>query len=309
MCSDSIWDLFRDMPKERKRRIRPGSIEDYYSFLETIDIGLAPLNETAFNRSRSDVKFLEYAVSGVVAVVQELAPYREAVQDGKTGFFFRNQDDLISILDKLVGDRDLMSRMAKEARAYVIKERLQRNHAIDRIDFYRKQLSEAGFPRGQGNETEAVFEKFSRLAGASRKERYLRLMPTRFETLLHDGLILAQVDKDEARAQGCFAEAARLEPQNYLPYLFGAGSFPDTAALLGQAMCRNPRSIKAWILLGEARARKGNALAALQSFEEAAKIFPQYELPYVRVAAVLAAIGEEAAAQDMSGRAQALMIK
>lgn len=309
MCSDPIWDLFREMPAEGKRRVKPGSIEDYYSFLETIDIGLAPLKDTAFNRSRSDVKFLEYAVSEVVAVVQELVPYRAAVQDGKTGFFFRNQDDLIAILDKLVGDRDHVSRMAKEARSYVIEERLQKNHAIDRIDLYRKQLSEAGWRHGQGNETEAVFEKFSRLAGASRQERYLRLMPTRFELLLHDGLILSQVDGDHDRAQACFAEAARLEPQNYLPYLFGASSSPDTAALLGQALCLNPHSIKAWILLGEARAREGTAFAALQSFEEAAKIFPQYEIPYVRVAAVLAAIGEEAAAQDMSGRAQALMIQ
>jgi tetratricopeptide (TPR) repeat protein len=134
-------------------------------------------------------------------------------------------------------------------------------------------------------------------------------MPTRFELLLHDGLILDQVDRDHGRAQACFAEAARLKPQNYMPYLFGASSSPDTAALLGQALGINPRSVKVQILLGECHAREGRAFAALQSFEEAAKIFSQYEIPYVRVAAVLAAMGEEAAAQGMSERAQALMIQ
>jgi tetratricopeptide (TPR) repeat protein len=309
MCSDPIWDLFRDIPEDWKRRVNPGSIEDYYSFLETLDIGITPLKDTAFYRSRSDVKFLEYAVSGVVAVVQELAPYRTVVQEGKTGFFFQHHDDLISILNKLVDDRDLIRRMAKEARSYLIKERLQKNHALDRIDFYREQLSKVGWHCGQGNGTEAVYEKFSRLVGASRKGRYLSLVPTRFELLLHDGLVLAQVDRDHGRAQTCFAEAARLEPQNYLPYLFGANSFPDAATLLEQALLLNPRSVKAQILLGECHAREGRAFAALQSFEEAANIFPQYEVPYVRVSAVLAAMGEEAAAHDISRRTQALMIQ
>ena len=53
MCSEPIWELFHDLPPDRKKRVKPSAIEDYYAFLETIDIGLAPLRDTAFNRSRS----------------------------------------------------------------------------------------------------------------------------------------------------------------------------------------------------------------------------------------------------------------
>ena len=308
MCSESIWELFHDLPPDRKKRVKPGAIEDYYAFLETIDIGLAPLRDTAFNRSRSDVKFLEYAVSGVVSVVYDLIPYRDTVQDGETGFFFRSPDELIDVLDRLGADRDLMDRVAKRGRAYVIEERLQKNHGSDRIGFYRRLLSEIGWRNADAKEKSSTFKALSKLEGAIREDRHLRLMPTRFESLLHDGLVLAQVDGERAQAQAHFAEASRMEPKSYLPCLFGANSTEDAIMSLKHALALNPRSIKAWTVLGEAYAREGNAVASLKAFESAAELFPDYEIPYARVASVLMQIGEKSAAEDMAKKAQTLAV-
>ena len=308
MCSESIWDLFRDLPPDSKKRIKPGSIEDYYAFLKTVDIGLAPLRDTGFNRSRSDVKFLEYAVSGVVSLVHDLIPYRDAVKDGENGFFFRNPDELIRILNRLIADRDLIARVTKTARAYVMAERLEKNHGRDRVGFYRQRLSEIGWPSGDGKGMSSMFKALSGSEGAVLDGRYLRLKPTRFESLLHDGLVLAQVDGDRERAQACFAEASRMVPKSHLPHLFRANSSDNAIIPLNQALTLNPSSIKAWILLGEAHAREGRALEALQAFESAAKIFPEYDIPYARVASVLLAIGEKSGAEDMAKRAQALAV-
>ncbi len=104
MCSDPIWNLFDDVPHDNKIRYKPGTIYDYYGFLKNIDIGIAPLEDTPFNRSRSDVKYLEFAVNEAVPVVQDMVTYRNTVQHGKTGYFFKNEYDLVSILDALAAD-------------------------------------------------------------------------------------------------------------------------------------------------------------------------------------------------------------
>ncbi|MFA5182742.1 MAG: glycosyltransferase [Syntrophales bacterium] len=309
MCSTSIWELFADLPRESKKRFKTGSIKDYYSFLKTIDVGLAPLRDTAFNRSRSDVKFLEYAVSGVVSVVQDLVPYREAVRDGETGFYFRCPDDLITILDRLNTDRDLMAAVANAARAYVLAERLQRRHGGDRIGFYRHLLSAIGWTPGEGKEIVSSFKEWSRLEGALRHDRHLRLKATRFESLLQDGLVLDQVHGEGRRAQTCFAEASRMAPKNHLPYLFGANSANDKMSSLKDALFLQPRSIKAWILLGEAHAHAGDVRSSLAAFESAAQLFPGYEVPYARVASLLREMGEQQAAADMAKKAQLLAIQ
>lgn len=306
MCSEPIWKLFDDLPSERKKLFTPGAIENYYTFLETIDIGLAPLRDTAFNRSRSDVKFLEYAVSGVVSVVHDLIPYRGALRDGETGFFFRIPHELVQILDRLKGDPNLMERVAKAARAYVLGERLQKHHGSDRIAFYRHLLAEIGWRNEGGKKKLSAFKTLSTLKGAVRAHRYLRLKPTRFESLLHDGLVLAQVNGNRERAQAYFAEASRLEPKSHLPCLFGANSANDNIITLKRALDLNPRSIKAWILLGEAHAREKNSIAALKAFESAAELFPEYEIPFARVASVLREIGEKTAAEEMAKKAQLL---
>jgi glycosyltransferase involved in cell wall biosynthesis len=308
MCSEPIWELFKEVPSEKKKWVKPGAIEDFYAFLKTIDIGLAPLRDTAFNRSRSDVKFLEYAVSGVVAVVQDAIPYREVIRDGETGFLYRRPEELTSILDSLNADRERMERVAKNARAYVHEERLQKNHGSDRSGFYRRLLSEIGWRHSGNKEKYSEFKALARMEGAIREDRYLRLMPTRFESLLQDGLVLAQVDGERARAQTHFAEASRMEPKNYLPCLFGANSTPDAIMSLQHSLTLNPGSIKAWILLGEAYARQGNAFASLKAFASAAELFPEYEIPYARVASVLMGIGEKQAAEDMAKKSQALAV-
>lgn len=308
MCSEPILDLFRDLPPARMRWLKPGSIKDYYAFLQDIDVGLAPLNDTGFNRSRSDVKFLEYAVSSVVPLVQDLVPYRETVRDAETGFFFRNAEDLLDIMDRLYADRRFMTRVAEQARAYVLKERLQKDHGSDRTDFYRTLLATRGWSGKKDEASSSIVHSCTRLEGAVRNGRHLRLLPTRYEALLHDGLVLSQIHGDRARGQACFQEASRLEPHSYLPHLFGAASADDPVDQLKRSTALNPRSIKAWILLGEAYARQGNVHESLKAFEAAALVFPEYDVPYVRVASLLDDTGEKQAAEDMMIRARFLAV-
>jgi len=96
MGADAIAALLKDLPKDRFEHVPAGNIEAYHAFVSSLDIGLAPLENDGFNRSRSDVKFLEYAAHGVVPVVQRLEPYLASVRHGENGFLFDTPEELVA---------------------------------------------------------------------------------------------------------------------------------------------------------------------------------------------------------------------
>ncbi len=303
MCSEPIWKLFDSLPQNKKKWTLPGSLDDYYNFLNNIDIGIAPLQDSAFNRSRSDVKFLEYAVSGIVPVMAHIEPYIESVKVGKTGFLFKNPGELIVNLNLLSQDPSLAQNIAKEARQYVLNERLQLQHGHDRLDFYRTHLK---LPHRSNDEivnNNKWFEKLSKLEGASINERHLQLKATRFENLLHDGLLAMQIHRDMQLATKIFDEAAALEPENYLTFMFAASITPDPIACLCKALKQEPHSIRTWILLGEEFERAGKVKEALECYESTINVYSDYELPHLKIGEILKKLGREPQANQFFKKA------
>ncbi|MBW1723520.1 MAG: glycosyltransferase [Deltaproteobacteria bacterium] len=294
MCSDPIWDLFKEIPAHKKRHFSTGSIRDYYRFLSTLDIGIAPLKDTPFNRSRSDVKFLEYAVSGVVPVVRDLPPYGNTVVDGDNGFLFKDSREMVAVLDLLLKDPALMERTAKAARRYVLKYRLQSLQTPSRITFYRGLLGKSrAVPVIQTQPKRDLFARWAEMEGALRRGRHLKLESTRFEHLLHDGLVAMQIEEDTVLARRFFEEAKSLEPKNYQPYLLGAPVSSDPIRSLQKALELKPDSLKAWIMLGDRLAGMGKIHEALSCYNSAVGIFSEYDLPYRKAGELLRGIGEE----------------
>jgi glycosyltransferase involved in cell wall biosynthesis len=290
MCADPIWELFAALPENRKRQFATGSLADYYNFVSHLDIGLAPLEDTPFNRSRSDVKFLEYAVQGVVPVVQATGPYLHSVKQGRTGFFFNSTDELISTLDLLVSDVAARTGVSASARKYVLRERNYRVRAPDRVEFYRSLSAPGNVGREpSGSRAAEIFARLCDCAGAKKKGRHLLLGSTRYELLLQSGILAS----NPPEAWTMFLEALRIESSPYLPYLFGAFVSGDPVRALKTAIERNPFSIVSRIHLGKAYLAKGMRLEAVESFKAAAGIFPDYELPYLECANCLREMGME----------------
>ncbi|MDY0041600.1 MAG: glycosyltransferase [Desulforhabdus sp.] len=247
MCSDPIWRLFSHLPAAAKERVPTGSIADYYNFLTTIQIGIAPLLDTSFNRSRSDVKLLEYAIHDVVAVMQDAEVYRSCIQSGINGLLFRDTAEMIQHLDRLADDLRLRIRLSQAAKGYVLRERLFRQHAPKRLRFYleRHREKRAQMRNGQAS---SVFEYWSQTTGGFRQGRHLVLQPTAYEQLLRDGLYLLEAH-DREKAAAYFRKAAELEPHNYLPHLYLSACVKDPQECLEKALLLNPRSLMARFLL------------------------------------------------------------
>ncbi|MBW1740023.1 MAG: glycosyltransferase [Deltaproteobacteria bacterium] len=306
MCSESIWTLFDPLPQHKKRRTLPGSIDDYYNFLSRIDIGIAPLKDTFYNRSRSDVKFLEYAISGVVPVMSHVTPYINTVRNGETGFLFRSSNEFVNILNRLIEDGSLRIEIVQKARQYVLQERLQLQHGLDRVEFYRDLLRSLYGQTHRDSRGVQLFSEWAELEGAVRKGRHLRLYPTLFENMVHDGIVLHQVDGNKEKACLLFVEAMRLEPDNYLPYLLSAFSLNDSIKNLQKALSLNARSVRAWVWLGEQYVKQNDIKNALKCFDSAANIFPDYEIPYLRAASLLRSVGKKVEGDFLLNKAENL---
>jgi glycosyltransferase involved in cell wall biosynthesis len=99
---------------------------DYYKVLNMarLDIGLAPIENTLFNRCKSDIKLVEYGAFGIVPVASDVEPYALFEAEGrprgqKLAFLARSEADWYRHLKRLVEDPQLRHDVASAAQAYV----------------------------------------------------------------------------------------------------------------------------------------------------------------------------------------------
>ena len=116
------------------------SYEDYEEAIRSSDIALLPLRDNEFNRSKSDLKFIESAANGAVALASPIV-YSSVIKDGTTGFIYHNGREFISKLNTLIKNKNLRRKVAEEAYSYVRHERLMSQHYEERLDWYRELLA------------------------------------------------------------------------------------------------------------------------------------------------------------------------
>ena len=134
---------FFNLPPDRYSFTPLGTMDQYLRFLRGIDIGVAPLLPTAFNRGRSDAKFLEYASNGVAGIYTDLEPYRGSVVPGETGLLFRDHQEMIAQIQRLATDPDLRKRIRQNAHDYVRQHRRLSDHITARLSWYQSLLTRA----------------------------------------------------------------------------------------------------------------------------------------------------------------------
>ena len=114
--------------------------EEYEAALRTSDIALLPLLDNEFNRSKSDLKFIECA-SGGAAVLASPVVYSEVIRDGENGFIFRNLREFEEKLKLLIFNKTKRRELAENAYNYVKQNRLMSQHYEERINWYRELLA------------------------------------------------------------------------------------------------------------------------------------------------------------------------
>ena len=112
---------------------------DHATYLEILggtEISFMPLADTAFNRAKSDLKFIEAAACRAVALASPVV-YAASIVDGKTGVIFGDAEELRARLLQLIAFPQLARGIADAARDHVRRERMLADQVAVRIAWYR----------------------------------------------------------------------------------------------------------------------------------------------------------------------------
>jgi glycosyltransferase involved in cell wall biosynthesis len=92
-------------------------IDKYPQFLASraFDIGIAPLVDNAFNRGKSNLRWLEYAGLSVPCVASNVGHFAETIRNGTDGFLCSTEQEWISTLNDLIANRNLRKAVGKAA--------------------------------------------------------------------------------------------------------------------------------------------------------------------------------------------------
>ena len=253
MCDPVLAEPFANLDAERFRFTMAGSLDHYLAWLERLDIGLAPLLPTEFNRCRSDVKFLEYASRSVAPVLQNLDPYRHLFGTG-AALLFDNTDELMHQLDRLVSEPALRQTIACTAHALVGRERRLDQHTLARLAVYQ-DLAHRTTP------TEDPVEPLLQQAA----ERPLTSLPGLHQLAKGHWRLGIDSAADQQRLRG--VEALQR------------CALAEAAGALAEAVRLDPGDAHAFSFLGHALQRQGRLADALAAFERAASLDPLQSRP------------------------------
>jgi glycosyltransferase involved in cell wall biosynthesis len=127
-------DNLRDLPV---RYVNPRPHENEYPlfmlwFTSRInwDIMISPIRDTLFNRSKSDIKFLDTCAIGAAGIFSKVSTYEDSVQHMKTGWLAdNNTDSWIEAFEHLITDESLRISIAQNATRYLYSERILAHRA------------------------------------------------------------------------------------------------------------------------------------------------------------------------------------
>jgi 2-polyprenyl-3-methyl-5-hydroxy-6-metoxy-1,4-benzoquinol methylase len=114
-------------------------IDKYTEVLATCDIALLPLNDTPFNRCKSDIKLIECA-SAQVAVICSKTVYATKPEHQEFVVFANTQEEWKEAITKLVKDSALRQTNVAKALAYVKASRMHAQQAPTRLAYYQSLI-------------------------------------------------------------------------------------------------------------------------------------------------------------------------
>lgn len=120
MTNKTFKEVRKKFGKVRNRVSISGGTPSWKGYPELLaskawDIGIAPLTDDSFNRCKSHIKWMEYAMVGLPTVASDVYPYTTAIEHEKTGFLAQNLDQWREYLGKLVESIELRESVANNA--------------------------------------------------------------------------------------------------------------------------------------------------------------------------------------------------
>lgn len=107
-----------------------------------LDIGLAPIYDNLFNRSKSNLRILEYWSDHAAVIASPVRPYRETVKDGKNGLLAQERIQWYNEMERLINDPKLLSKLQEEGFKTLSRDYDVEKNCLKLLNFYKKTINE-----------------------------------------------------------------------------------------------------------------------------------------------------------------------
>lgn len=119
-----------------------GQVKSHMETLRSLrfDIGIAPCRDNAFNRSKSNLKYLEYSINKTVTIASDVYPYRSTIQPGYGRIVRNKKDDWRLALSRMIEDEDLRKLTAINAYDFISKNYLLKGKEMAFLNIFERLL-------------------------------------------------------------------------------------------------------------------------------------------------------------------------
>lgn len=153
-----LWNVFIGVNPGTEHVIAP-FFDEAYPYVENIrkfaevltgshaDVGIAPLGGDSFDKCKSELHWLEYAMVGA-AFIGERFKYGEApysmVRHGVDGMLAKGRQEWFDTVKALVRSKDLRQQLAGAAKERVLKEYDYKDRALEWVDAFKWAVENKG---------------------------------------------------------------------------------------------------------------------------------------------------------------------
>ena len=117
------------------------SWEELPKVIASLDINLAPLEESIFNEAKSENKWVEAALCKVVTVASDVGAFHKMIVNQEDGFLCKDLETWEEVLTKLIEDKELRDRVANNAYNRIIKNHITTYSGHGLAKFIKSKLA------------------------------------------------------------------------------------------------------------------------------------------------------------------------
>ncbi len=108
--------------------------------ISSIDINIAPLENTIFNEAKSENKWTEASLCKVVTVASNIGAFKTCIKDGEDGLLCDTVEDWYNKLNKVIKDEEYRNKIANTAFNNVIKNKVTTYTGMGLYEFIQSKL-------------------------------------------------------------------------------------------------------------------------------------------------------------------------
>lgn len=108
--------------------------------IRSIDINLAPLEDTIFNEAKSENKWTEAALVKIPTVASNVGAFKDAIENGKTGLLCNDERDWEESLINLIENKEEREKIATNAYEEVMNKHITTKSGLGVAKFIKSKL-------------------------------------------------------------------------------------------------------------------------------------------------------------------------